>query len=396
LIFNPWFSIFSQYEMLKVYYMVRNIILVCVIVGFSLSGFGQMPGSLKISPFFSPSDSQKVFISINGSSFFKNNEYFSPIELGYTLLGFYAEPTITLQITRDLRMQGGAGFLKYSGKEGIYKTEPVFRLMYQPFTNFQMVLGNLNVRQNHHLLEPFYRWERQFTNPNESGIQFLYQSERLSYADIWLNWEKFIMPGDPFQEELTAGISSEWKILKNDGGLQIHLPFQTVFRHQGGQINSVDTPLVTLANWATGIKFSKITGNRVVRFWEASVYYLGFSDLSPQKLQQFRNGYGIYPKVKIGIFNFSAEAGYFTGKRLISPLGERLFHSATFPASGISNTRVNLLTGKFWFEKTISEGIVLGTYFESYSNIKSSLTDYCYGVHIVFNHDFFVTKFSGD
>jgi hypothetical protein len=369
--------------------MKRYFILSFFLFVSSLLSFAQMPGFLPSKIFFSPADSQKIFMSIKGVSFFKNNEYFNPIEEGYTLLGFYAEPSIILHLSKDIRMEAGANLLKYSGKNGFYQVQPLFRLQYQPVPWFQMLLGNLYGGSDHGLVEPLYRWERQFTNSVENGLQFLLKTDRIN-ADVWLDWQKFILPNDPYQEELTVGISSEFFLTGKSSDITVSCPVQTLFQHHGGQINSVDLPLETLANWATGLKIHKIYHQCSLRFWETSLYYLGFSDLSPQKLQQYRNGYGIYPKTSIGFGNFTAEVGYFHGTRFESPMGERLFHSATIPASSIAYYDKDLCTGKLLFEKKINTGIVLGAYFGSYIDCSNQKTDYAYGVHISFNRDFFL------
>jgi hypothetical protein len=372
--------------------MRRSIVFISLLWLFSFTLRAQMQSFAPASNFFSPTDSQKVYLSMRGTSFFKNNEYFNPIEEGYTLIGFYLEPSAVLQLTRDFRLEAGAGILKFSGRKGFYQTEPLFRVQYQPVNWFQMLIGTLHGGSNHGLVEPLYRWELNFTNPMENGLQFLFNTKIVN-ADVWLDWQKFILHNDPFQEELSVGISSEWFLDDKTSDFTVSLPLQTVFQHHGGQIISVNLPLETLANWATGIKVHKTIKQNFLHFWEAEVYYLGFTDLSPQKLQQFRNGYGIYPKTKIGFGNFSAEIGYFHGTRFMAPMGERLFHSATIPMSNIIYTHKNIGTGKFWYNKKVNSGITLGAYFESYTDFINQKTDYAYGVHLVFSQDFFLLKY---
>jgi hypothetical protein len=372
--------------------MGRSIVSIIFLLLLSYTLKAQIHGFAPSGNFFSPSDSQKVYISVKGTSFFKNNEYFNPIEEGYTLIGFYLEPSAVLQLTKDFRLEAGAGILKYSGRKGLYQVEPLFRVQYQPADWFQMLIGTLYGGANHGLVEPLYRWELNFTNPMENGLQFLFNTKIVN-ADVWLDWQKFILPDDPFQEELTVGISSEWFLTGKTSDFTLSFPLQTVFQHHGGQIISVDLPLETLANWATGFKVHKAINQKFLRFWDAEIYYLGFTDLSPQKLQQFRNGYGIYPKTKMGLGNFSVEMGYFHGNRFMAPMGERLFHSATIPISNLMYTHKNIGTGKFWFNKKINSGITLGAYFESYTDFSNQKTDYAYGVHLVFSQDFFLLKY---
>lgn len=356
------------------------------------SAFTQI-NSFKFHPaFFESADSQKVFLSVDGSAFFKNNEYFNKLEEGYTLPGYFIQPSLTVQFTKDFRLSAGAGFLKYSGRDGIYETEPFLRAQYQPVSWFQMIIGNIYGGHYHRLAEPMYRWEYDFTRPMESGLQFLFNS-RYSEADIWLNWEKFIMEGDPFQEVLTVGISSEFYYNSKDADLSVSSPVQAIFRHHGGQINSIDTPMQTLGNWGTGITFRKNFNQNKIKYIETSLLYFGFCDFSPQKLQEYRNGFGLYPKVKTKINDFTLECGYFYGNRYLSALGDNLFHSGVVEDQSHSGNLKELITGKLVFDKKIGKAASIGAYFELYMDYRNHLSDYDYGVHFRFNPDFFLVKY---
>jgi hypothetical protein len=190
-----------------------------------------------------------------------------------------------------------------------------------------------------------------------------------------------------------VGISSEYFYTDKNSNFQISSPVQALFRHHGGQIDSIDLPLETLANWATGIKIRNTTNSKLFRYWEASVLYAGFSDFSPQKLQQFKNGFGIFPSLSAKLGSFYLEAGYFYGNRYISSQGERLFHSGTAPGQTGTNEIKQLVTGKIFYRKQIGENIQLSAYFESYSGLINSQTDYDYGVHILFSPAFFLGKY---
>ena len=78
--------------------------------------FSQVPSDYEASPFFAPADSQKLMVHIGNKNFFKNNEYFNPLNEGLTLPGVIIEPTLIYYPGSTTRIEGGVSFLKYFGK----------------------------------------------------------------------------------------------------------------------------------------------------------------------------------------------------------------------------------------------------------------------------------------
>ncbi len=360
-------------------------------VFFCCSVEAQVPVTPDRTVFFAQADSQKLFFHIEDKNFLKNNEYFNPLNEGYTLLGFFVQPSVVYYPGKTTRLEAGASFLKYSGRDGFSDIQPLFRFQYQPSSAFQMVMGSLYGGTAHGLIEPLYRWEQEFMNPVENGIQFLFNTSQIK-ADIWLQWEKFIFRNDPFQEELTVGTSASWKLFPEGHGFNITIPFQSLISHHGGQSISIDKPIQTLANYASGMKASWLMETSKIKGIDFECWVVGYNDLSPQKLQAYKHGYGIYPKAGIRMGGFMLQTGYFYGEKFLAPKGEPLYHSALMPNTGILYPERNLLTAKFAYTKQIQKGIFLAAYTETYTDLKSGNTDYNYGVHIIFDGDFFIAK----
>lgn len=365
------------------------IFLLFIIVSFSVRS--QIPIEFLRDKFFSPADSQKLSFHFTDQSFFKNNEYFNTLYEGATYPGFQAEPTLVYNPGPTTRIEAGARLLKFFGRDGIYRIEPVFRFQYQPVSYFQTILGTIYGGSQHGLIEPLYRWEKNLTDPTENGVQFLLKTKQVK-ADVWLNWEKFILPNDPFQEELTFGTTFEWNLLPIDRKFNISIPFQTLINHHGGQSISVDIPLRTILDFASGFKATLHPETGKIKELNFELWYLGYADLSPQKLQAYREGYAIYPRSEIYVSNFILQAGYFHGDMFISPKGETLFHSALIPFNGEKRPVRDLVTVKLAFRKQIQKGIAFAAYFETYKDLSVSQTDYCYGLHLTIDRMFFIRK----
>lgn len=350
----------------------------------------QIPVKPEPSIFFSPTDSQKLFINFRNKNFFKNNEYFNPLNEGYTLLGFIAQPSLSYFPGKTTRIEIGSSFLKYDGRQGFSDIQPLFRFQYQPSQNFQMVMGSLFGGANHGLIEPLYRWEQDFMNPVENGLQFVFKGPHAK-ADVWLQWEKFIFRHDPFQEELTVGTTFSWRINPDNKNFNVSIPFQSLINHHGGQDIAIDTAIQTLANYASGITASWQTSRKLKEI-TLECWVMGYSDLSPQKYQAYNKGYGIYPKAGFKLGDFMLQTGYFHGEKFIAIKGEPLFHSAVTPNTGLMLPERNLLVAKFAFIKQIEKGISIAAYTEAYTDLEGGNTDYNYGVHIIFDQNFFVAK----
>jgi hypothetical protein len=351
----------------------------------------QVPVNPDRSIFFAQTDSQKLFFHFGNKNFLKNNEYFNPLNEGYTLLGFVAQPSVVYYPGKTTRIEAGASFLKYSGRENFSDIQPLFRFQYQPTSAFQMVMGSLYGGATHGLIEPLYRWEQDFMNPVENGLQFLFNTSHVK-ADIWLQWEKFIFRGDPFQEELTVGTSVSWKLLPEDAGFNITIPIQSLISHHGGQSISIEKPIQTLANYASGMKASWQMESSLVKGIDLECWVMGYKDLSPKKFQAYKQGYGIYPKAGIQTGGFMFQAGFFYGEKFLAPKGETLFHSALMGDTSILYPVRHLLTAKLIYSKKIQKGIFLAAYTETYTDLKSGNTDYNYGVHMIFDCEFLITK----
>jgi hypothetical protein len=338
-----------------------------------------------------PADSQKLIMHIGNKNFFKNNEYFNPLNEGLTLPGIVLEPSLIYHPGSSTKIEAGVNLLKFFGRDGIYKVEPIFRFQYQPASFFQVIMGSIYGGTRHGLIEPLYQWERTFTHPVENGLQFLFNTSRLK-ADIWLEWKKFILENDPFQEELLFGTTFSYNLIRKDSSFYLFVPFQTTINHHGGQINSNHVPLRTIANYASGLQSTWKFSHSFIKQFDLNCWIIGYNDLSPLKLQDYTQGYGVYPSASVSIANFLLQPGYFHGEGYMNSQGEPLYFSATIPDNGTNYPYRNMLTFKLIYSKKIQRGITLSTYFELYKNIKISNTDYDYGVHIIFDQDFFISK----
>lgn len=336
------------------------------------------------------SKTNKLFLQINNTNFFKNNEYFGNIAKGYTLLGFHLTPQITYQPNEKTNIRLGTHLLNYYGREDEIDVSLLFSFQYQFHKNISLTLGNIKGTLNHRLIEPLFDYERFLTHNTETGIQFLWQSEKL-FGDLWLDWEQQIFHNDPYQEKFNVGLSMDYRIFKQNK-FSISIPFQNIIRHHGGQINSNDDPLVTIFNNATGLTFKNEYPGKFLYQIRLSAYFVNYQDLSPTKQQMFIDGTGSYTTLEAFNKRFHFLAGYWSGKQFIAPLGNPLYETYSRTNLFIEEPVRQLLMAKISYHHNVYNNIFLDVRFEPYYDILNKHFEYFYGLVIVFKEDFFLKK----
>ncbi|MEA3317273.1 MAG: hypothetical protein U9R54_04895, partial [Bacteroidota bacterium] len=322
--------------------------------------------------------------------FFKNNEYFSNFSKGYTLLGFHVAPTLSYYPNENIKISGGVHLLKYSGRDNFKDAIPTFSFQYKVNNSINIIMGTLYSGTNHNLIAPMYNFDNFIENNVESGLQFLLDFPYLK-TDIWLNWNKFILKDDPFQEELTTGFVTELNVL-SEGDLSISIPVQSTAVHHGGQINDNNTDVKTIINTNYGIDISYTPEKKFLKAIKLNSYYLIYENLSPNPAEIYKDGYGIYNTLSVDFGYPLITIGYWKAKEYISAIGNPLFQSISDYKLHFSEPERELLTFNISYSKEIFDNINLGLRIETYYDIISTKMDYNYGLYFTFNRDFFIRK----
>ena len=336
-------------------------------------------------------DSQHLFFRFTGSTFFNNKEFFNPYQPGYTLLGYYIRPAVEYYPGPNTMLRAGVHLLKYSGLGSYHQSVPLFTLHHRFSPGLELVAGSLYGSLNHGLIEPLFAFERVFTNHNESGLQVLIDRGFIK-ADIWLNWEKFIFKGDPFQEEFTAGFSSQIFTGGSDKSFRISFPVQLLATHKGGQIDASAESLQTLVNYAAGVHIDKDMGHSFIKSFGFRGYLAGFSDFSNSYRYPFKNGWGLYPNLYADTKWAEAGIGYWRGNQFIAPRGEPLFQSVSQVDPDFAMSSRELITGKVIVNRSLTTGINMGLRFEFYYDRPGKSFDHTAGLHLMIDERFFITR----
>ncbi len=364
---------------------------------FSIAGKtqAQSPAFQTYVPLYD-SCSKTLNFRFESSSFFKNNEYFDNFAYGYTGLGFYVKPTLEYYFSPKIKVSAGVYLLKYSGRDNFTQVIPILSVQYKIAKSLELVMGNIYGTANHQLAEPLFRYDRYFQNHIEYGFQFLLNSATI-HSDLWLSWEHYIMVGDTAQEHLVAGSSSVFKVMRNRRGFSLSIPLQFLVAHKGGQLAPPPhKPMSTILNALTGAKLTyQFNNESSIDFEPQLLLYEGLHLPYPGELnaQPFKNGWGSYTTLTYHHNWLHVMIGYWYAKRFIAPHGEALFQSVSEISPNFSQSKRELLTSKIWLNKTIYRSIKIEARFENYYDLMTHKLDYSYGLYIVMNESFFLTRY---
>ena len=167
---------------------------------------------------------------------------------------------------------------------------------------------------------------------------------------------------------------------------------QTVVSHRGGQIDISDNSLETLANTVSGVCIVYKTDIPLLQSVGSNNYLVTFSDLSITKELPYIHGYGTYNTLFLDVKFIKLMLGYWKASYFIAPRGEYLFQSVSRRYTQYHEPEKKMITSKIIFQKTIYKDIKLGIRFESYYDLLNHNLDFSYGMHIIFNRNFFLKK----
>lgn len=337
-------------------------------------------------------DSNALFLDINSGNFLKNNEYFNDFTDGYTLLGFFLQPTLSLYPGKNLKIQGGMHLLKYSGRENFNRFAPLFRVQYQPDTSFSLVMGALYGTVFHRLPLPMFKFEWYMEDQLENGVQLLFDN-RVFEGDVWINWRQFILKGDPFQEKFTFGISARSKAIRLNNKIDFKIPLYATITHAGGQIvsDSLDTNIQTLANFGTGFKVS-IPSDGWAKNYQLGILAFTYHDLSPGKKLAYENGHGLYPTISVFTEQLEVTAGYWTASEYIAPRGDYLFASVSEKKPGVVANDRELVSLMLSWNKEIDKTSRLVLRAAGYYDMDFATMDYSFGIYLLYNNSFLLKR----
>jgi hypothetical protein len=332
-------------------------------------------------------------MDIYNYSFFKNNEYFSDFETGYTGIGSILQPTLKYQLSSYTSFYFGYHLLKYSGIDNYTEILPLINVTHSISDKLKIIMGHLRGNLNHSLSEPLYRFDNSYQKNVENGIQFLYNSKHYDF-DLWMDWEKFIFTDDPFQEEFVVGYNSSLDLIKKEK-INLGTDFQFLFTHKGGQIDAANASKQTTLNSDLNLSFNylfKEDHNMALKHSWLSYEGIHAPPSGDPNHLAYKDGFAYYSQFIYRIQWFKLMLGYWKAKRFMSPRGEFLFQSVSRDKPEIKVDDRRMITSKLYFTQLKKGPVKLQLRADIYYDLDQKFCDYVYGFYLIFTENFFLRK----
>ncbi|WP_345109728.1 hypothetical protein [Hymenobacter algoricola] len=356
------------------------------------TAWAQLDNSAFLRPLpVGPQYERQLRLDVQVFQFNKDNEYFNKIEEGRTYFGAHLLPRLVYFPTANLRVEAGVFLWKNYGTLRLREVQPLLTIKYQNGPH-SILFGNIEGNLHHGYIEPLFDFERVMTNRLEEGAQYKLQKKRLS-LDAWVDWQRQQYPFSSFQEEVAGGLTTEATVAGDSAGWWLRVPFQFTGTHRGGQIDTVDAPLQTLFNVASGLRLRKPLTSRFFHAVHFDGYVTYFDDYSFTDVLAFRRGTGLYLNAGVDTRLSNVQVAYWRGNGYISPLGGPLYRS-------ISNTVNNpqyldkdrqLLIARFLKDYRLPGNLIMTTRFEPLYDLNNGLFDFSFALYFNFSQSFLLT-----
>lgn len=331
-------------------------------------------------------------LRLYNNNFLKNNEYFGPYTEGITYIGSILQPEVTWTLSKTFSLSGGWYLKHYFGQDGFNQSLPVIRARYRFRPDAQLIVGQLDGQLKHGYIEPLYNTDNYFIKNPEYGLQIVVTRNRL-HTDLFMDWEKFLLPGEAHQEIITGGLLATYSLndFAENRGFSAH--FQSIIHHFGGQVDNSDNPLQSRANLAAGLSYAFLPGQKALKKVTISSFYMQALELSQTNTIPFESGFGLQNTLTFENDWAKLSAGWFHGEYYFAPMGDYLFQSVSQFNYWYVGEKRDLITSKLLVGHDIMKGVNFGFRLESYYDLQRKRNDFSYGLNISVNATVFERTF---
>lgn len=335
-----------------------------------------------------PSYERQVRLEVQGLLYNKDNEYFNKIDPGLTYFGAQLAPRLVYFPAANLRLEAGIFLQKDYGTQRLRQVRPLFTLKYAHGPH-RLLFGNIEGNLQHGYIEPMYDFERVLYDRLEEGVQYQYLTDN-TFLDAWVNWRRQQYRFSNYQEEVAGGLSVERRLLGDSTGWLLKLPFQFTATHVGGQLDTIDKPLQTLFNVATGLRVRKALASRFVQAAHFDGYVTYFHDYSFTYALPYKRGTGLYLNAGFDTRLSNLQLAYWQGSGYISPIGGRLYQSVSVSVAdpGYTEKQRQLLILRAIKDYRLPGNLILTTRFEPLYDLNNGLFDFSFALYLNFNQSF--------
>jgi len=319
----------------------------------------------------------QLAVEVDNLTFFRNNEYNSTAQKGYTLPGFWFQLKAVYHPLSTIKLEAGVHSIwfwgttlypafaykeiaTWQGRDYAHNVHllPFFRVHLDLTERLSFVLGNLYGGANHRLIEPLYNPELNLTSDPETGLQLIYQSKRLR-LDFWLDWMTFIYRLDTHQEAFVIGNSTRFDLTDPNSQFHVYFPLQGLIQHRGGEIEITDANIQTLMNGATGAGFEWKKQGTVLKSLKTEYLFTGYY-YPKGRTYQPESGTGHFLRTAMQLKDFHLFASYWKCSDFVPVFGSVFYSSMSIKKAGMLYDNPSLCHFGAEYVRTLKKGFALG------------------------------------
>lgn len=340
----------------------------------------------------------QLSLEVDNVSFFKNNEFSSTVQKGYTLPGFWLHLKASYYPLANLKLEGGIhsiwfwgstrypafaykGISTWNGQDYAYNVHvlPYFRAHIALSKNVDIVLGDIYGGSNHRLIEPLYNPELNLTSDPETGLQLLYNSEWVTF-DVWVDWMTYIYNLDTKQEAFVAGVSARFMANSPKSPLHAYFQLQGLTQHRGGEIDVTNEDVQTNMNGAIGAGVTWNINRKALKYINAEFDLAGYS-FPKGRVSALDKGTGYYTKLAAQLSNFNIRASYWSCGNFMPIFGSAFYGSVSTKEENMFYENPKMLYVGADYIRPLSKGFSFGIKAESYYYLSGKMYDQRTGVY---------------
>jgi hypothetical protein len=325
----------------------------------------------------------QLLVEVDHISFFKNNEFSSTVQKGYTLPGFRLQLKAGYYPLSCIKLEAGAYSVwfwgttlypafaykeisKWNGRDYAHNVHvlPYFRAHLSLSDHACIIMGDIYDGSSHRLIEPLYNPELNLTSDPETGLQLLYKTKWLD-LDLWVDWMTYIYKLDTHQEAFVSGGAVRFKVNPPESRMHVYIPVQGLALHRGGEIDATDENVQTIMNGALGAGLRWNADGCVLKYINAEFDMAGY--IFPKgRTFQLERGKGYYTKAAVQLNDFNISTSYWSCNDFVPIFGSPFYGSVSTKETGIMYEKPKMLYLGADYVRTFGKGFTFGINAEMY------------------------------
>ncbi len=326
---------------------------------------------------FSTTQDTTNSLFFNYLPYLKNNEYFVTNIKGYTIIGHQMQLGYHWQANKNLSFKFGLAYNQFFGQRK-FQLYPILSMNLK-LNHLQLSTGSIPTTSYLTLLNQIYSCENFMLSPINYGFQLKINTNRQKLQTS-LTWQKFIFYKSYFPEKIY--FASNYNFIIDSANTQkTTFNIQIFITHNGGQIDSSQSPTITTSNLAFGTKTSLLVTKNIKT--SMANYLLLFYLPTQNHEYPFTFGSAYLLQIQAQYQKLTVSQQFWLAKDYFNPVGDMYFNN--YNPFNHSSTDIKLiLPTSIDFTSQIFPGFYLKLGLFTYS-VNLSKLDYGYYFLIRYN-----------